>query len=143
MAKKPTNTGGRPPFKPTAAQRRQVSIAAAGGMRVADMALALGISDVTLRKYFEVELSQGAACRRMEVLAALYAAAKRGSSAAAKAYLAVDPALGAPPLEPMPEPAAKAPTPGKKEAASIDAKTAHVGTDWDSLLSNSAPAPLQ
>lgn len=131
---------GRPAYKPTAAARRGVSIAAGGGMRHEDIAIALGISRDTLAKYFEAELSVGANLRRMEVMQALHAAAKRGSSSAAKAYLALDPQLAAPPIvAPAAERAEKL---GKKAEANEAARVAQVGTDWDHLLTTQA-APLQ
>ena len=150
----PTNTPpkrgrGRPAFKPTAAQRRQVSIAAAGGMRHDDIAIAIGVCRDTLAKYFEAELSAGAAARRMEVLQALYLAAKKGSSSAAKAFLAADPTLGVPPLtaqapEKVAPAAPPAPKLGKKEQAQADAQTAVQGTEWDQLLSSTpGRVPLQ
>lgn len=141
---------GRPAFKPTAAQKRQVSIAAAGGMRHDDIAIAIGICRDTLAKHFELELSAGAAARRMEVLGALYLAAKKGSSSAAKAFLAADPMLGVPPLPataPATAKAETAPAPvavaklGKKDQAQADAQTAAEGTDWEALLGR-VPAGL-
>lgn len=126
---------GRPAFVVTPALKRKVSIAAGGGMRHEDIALGLGISRDTLRKHFEVELSVGANMRRIEVVNALHAAAKRGSSSAAKAYLAIEAAVAAPPPE---KPAAQ---PGKKEQQQADALTAAVGTDWESLLKS--PGPVQ
>ena len=144
---------GRPAFRPTAAQKRQVSIAAAGGMRHDDIAIAIGICRDTLAKHFELELSAGAAARRMEVLGALYLAAKKGSSSAAKAFLAADPTLGVPPLPaaaPAPAKAEAAPAPvaaaklGKKDQAQADAQTAAEGTEWAALLGRVPPGlPVQ
>ena len=135
---------GRPAFKPTAAQRRQVSIAAAGGMRHDDIAIAIGICRDTLTKHFELELSAGAAARRMEVL---------GDSSAAKAFLAAAPLLGVPPVpeqakpkaaEPAAAPDAPKPKLGKKEQAQADAQTATDGTEWASLLNRpGAGVPVQ
>ena len=131
---------GRPPHVPTAASRRKVAIAAGGGMRHEDIATALGINDDTLRKYYAAELSAGALSKRMEVIEGLHAAAKRGSSSAARAYLEIQPEFGIPPAlpkeppppaEPKPE---KVPALGKKEQAQADAMTAHVGTEWADLL---------
>lgn len=129
---------GRPAFKPSDAMRLRVSIAAGGGMRHEDIAIGLGINRDTLSKYFEAELTVGASARRMEVLAGLHKAAKRGSSGAAKAYLALEPQVTAPPL---PGPAAdlvrEAPL-GKKDQANADAVTAAKGTGWETLLPSSA-----
>ena len=150
MPKKPTGRPrGRPAHAPTAATRRQVSLAAGGGMRHEDIALAIGITRDTLTKHYPVELSTGASLRRLEVLCALHAAAKKGSSSAAKAYLAVEPQLAAPPLAegevapapavPIPAPAPAARVMGKKEQAKADAGTAAVGTGWDELLPRVTP----
>jgi len=150
-ATEPKRGRGRPPHAPTPALRRRVSIAAGGGMRHEDIALALGINRDTLAKYYEQELSVGAMERRAEVMQALHAAAKRGSSSAAKAYLLLEPQLAAPPLpdgvSPQPEAPGPAPAPeprqarvGKKEQQKADAVTAQQGTDWESLLPG---APLQ
>jgi hypothetical protein len=138
MPKKSTGRGrGRPAHKPSDAQRRDVSIAAGGGMPHEEIAIAMGIGVDTLRKYYEAELSVGANVRRMEALKGLHKAAKRGSSSAAKAYLAATPQVAAPPApptQPDPPPAAEQPKLGKKEQADADAKTAHRDTDWAELL---------
>ena len=108
-------------------------------MRHEDIALALGISRDTLTKHYGVELSSGALARRAEVLSALHAAAKKGSSSAARAYLEHSPELAAPPSDGVSPPAAapeaaKPQRVGKKEQAAADAVTAQQGTDWDGLL---------
>lgn len=133
MPANPARKRGRPAYAPTAAQRRQVSIAAGGGMSHVDIATALGIARDTLEKHFAVELSAGALGRRMEVLQALHAAAKKGSSSAARAYLQHEatPAVPPPPEQPQPT---KAEPVGKKAQAQADAVTAARGTDWDNLL---------
>ena len=104
----------------------------------ADIATALGISRETLEKHFEAELSAGALERRMEVLQALHAAAKRGSSSAARAYLQHEATPAVPPA-PQPDAAAKSETLGKKAQAQADAVTAARGTEWDNLLGPTAP----
>lgn len=107
------------------------------------IALGMGIARNTLEKHFELELSTGAYARRLEVLQAIHAAAKRGNMAAAKAYLAFDPKLAVPPAQAPAQtpakPARKAPPPGKKEQAQADALTAANGTDWDGLLTPGTP----
>lgn len=145
MPIKSSKPRGRPAYKPTPAARRTVSVAAGGGMRHEDIAIALGIGVDTLRKYFEPELSVGANLRRMEVLQGLYQAAKRGSTAAAKAYLAVEPQLAVPPAPPAEAGAPAAAVPakkvGKKEQQQADAVTAGQGTDWDELLRRTPVPP--
>jgi hypothetical protein len=143
---------GRPAHVPTAASRRKVAIAAGGGMLHEQIAIALEISTDTLRKYYEHELSVGASQRRVDVLEALYRVViKKGSTSAAKVYLANEPQLAVPPA---PQPTAAIPTPdpqpeaapvkklGKKEQAAKDATTAQTGTEWADILPRPG-TPLQ
>lgn len=118
---------GRPAFKPTPVQRRKVSVAAGAGMAHEEIAIGLGISRNTLEKHFAEELSVGAYSRRLEVLDAMHRTAVKGNVAAQKAYVALTPAMAAPPVsEEKPK--------GKKEQAEHDATTAAKGTDWDDLI---------
>lgn len=130
----------RPAFKPTAAQKRTVSIAAGAGMSHEDIALGLGITRPTLSKHFEVELSTGANAKRLEVLVAMFAAAKKGNIAAQKAYMSTVPAIAAPPAasDGAGTSPAKAARLGKKEQADVDAKQAGAGTGWGALLNPTA-----
>ncbi len=133
----------RPSYKPTAAQRRQVSIAAGGGMTHEAIAMALGISKPTLEKHFRLELSSGAYARRFEALQGIHAAARKGNVSAAKAYLTGMPEfmpLEAQPASAAPQaPAPAAPPMGKKDAANAAAVTAQHGTGWDGLLPSQTP----
>lgn len=153
---------GRPAHKPTAATKMKVSVCAGSGkMTHQEIAIVLGISVPTLEKHYQYELSVGALTRRAEVLAGVYKAAKRGSSSAAKVFLANEIPMAVPPEgvgdgAVMPsQPAAgaasapapishapKAPAVGKKEQANIDAVTAQAGTDWEDLLKRPG-APIQ
>ena len=121
---KPTTTKGRPALNFSTQQRNAVAIAAGAGMSHEAIALALGIGRTTLERHFRVELSSGACAKRLEVMRALYAAAKKGNVAAAKAYLL----LGATPAVP------REPAPGKKVLAQRAAVGAAIGTDWEDLL---------
>lgn len=127
----------RPPHKPTIATKRRVSICAAHGMAKVRIALALFIDVKTLEKYYEAELTVGAAKRQAEVLEAQFAKAKEGSTAAAKAFLAK---TEFPPLDEQeaPQPAlvamARDEKLGKKQQRLIDAQTAADGTDWEKVL---------
>lgn len=148
MDKKPKKRG-RPEFVPTAVQRRKVEVAVAFGMAHEDIAMALGISRGTLLKYFDSEISVGAAKRRMETLQALFRTAIKGNVSAQRALLAM-PSTATVPLSPSTEeaaaPAATPPTPGrklgKKEQAKADAVTAGQGGEWGDLL-NPGAATLQ
>jgi len=127
-----TRKRGRPAFSPTKAQRHQVSVAAGAGMAHEEIALALGISRVTLNKHFGHELSVGAYQRRLEVLSAIHRQAKKGNVAAARAYSQLTPRIAAPPADvDADRPARQL---GKKEQANLDAATAQEGTEWESLL---------
>lgn len=127
--------------------RRKVMTAKAGGMSEDSIALALGITRPTLSKHFMVELTTGAAQKRMDALDALFTQAKKGNVAAIKTVLLLNDAAGPPPKESQgagegtPAPAA-APAPamrlGKKEQAQMAAKTAADGTEWDGLLPGSS-----
>ena len=133
----------RPTLKFTAVQRRQVSIAAGGGMSHEAIAQVLGISRNTLEKHFEHELLGGAQMRRFEALQGIHQAAKRGNVSAAKAYLAGTPQFIAPSAE-SPAATPKGPAPvalGKKEQAAAAAVTAQQGTGWADILPG--PAAVQ
>ena len=132
--------GGRPPFEPTDKQRREVAIAAGGGMTHEQIAAALGISPPTLRKHFPQELIEVASKRRIEALNKLYRVGMKGNVSALKAYIAAGEAANAAPaalVEPKPEKI------GKKDQAEQDAKTAQVGTEWGELLPGGAPPTVQ
>ena len=79
---------GRPQFSPTAEQREQCAILAAGRMSEEDIASAFGISRPTLRKHFADELTTGAAQRNAAVLEQLYRTAMDGNVAALRLWLA-------------------------------------------------------
>lgn len=106
------------------------------------IAQALKIDAKTLRKHYETELASGANLRRAQVLEALFAQARKGSTSAARAYLQNSPqfeALGtvAPAESEKPEAV------GKKEQANRDAVTAAEGTDWGDLLPSGNVVPMR
>ena len=134
---------GRPPWAPTKADRSRAEIAAGGGMPHEEIALALGVSVPTLRKHLAAELSTGAHRRRMQVLEAVHASARKGNAAAAKAYLSAVPEVAAPDV-PKPVSTVETTEPlGKKAQAHEDAKTAQVGTGWESILPGGASSRIQ
>lgn len=104
------------------------------------IALALGITRPTLAKYFDLELTQGAAVKRMEALDALHQAAKRGNVSAIKAVLLLSGAVEPPKppadgdKKPADAPAARSQRLGKKEAQQIAAVGAQDGTEWAGVL---------
>ncbi len=95
--------------------------------------MGLGIARNTLDKHFSEELSAGACKRRLEVLGAMFAAAKKGNVTAQRAYMAMTPRLAPPPAEP-PKPAKV----GKKEQQQADAVAAGAGGEWGDLLAPTA-----
>lgn len=131
---------GRPTFQATPALKRTVSIAAGGGMSHEAIAIALGISRVTLVKYFNEELTLGACQRRLRVLEAVYKAACKGNVAAAKAYGTLSVGAVSPEGDGVDTPEAQTGE-GKKERAQRESRTAQKGTEWESLLK--PPSNLQ
>lgn len=100
------------------------------------IALALTITKPTLEKHYAEELATGANVKRMEVLEKLFGQAKKGSTSAARAYLAHSPefvplAAGA---EREAAPVAKPEPKGKKEKAKAAAVGAENGTSWEDVL---------
>lgn len=106
------------------------------------IALALRISEPTLRKHYAEELSAGAHLRRAEVLEKLFNSARKGSTSAARAYLQHS-AQFAPLGEgeaAKPGAAEKPAKLGKKEQAKVDAVGAEQGTDWEGVLPDNVVA---
>lgn len=126
----------RPPFRPTAAHRRKVAAGVAGGMTQEQIAAAIGITKPTLEKYFRAELDTGAAVKRLEVIDALFAKAKRGNVSAARTLFALQPMVQKSKLDAAPADAgqadaapapAAAPRLGKKEIAQVHAQQVAAG----------------
>lgn len=107
-----------------------VAMAAGAGVPHENIAQGMDIARGTLEKHFAQELHAGACKKRLEIVSAMFTAAKKGNVAAQKAYLATPPTPSTPP--PAKEP--KAPVRGKKEQQQDDAAGAAVGTDWNELL---------
>lgn len=123
--------------------RRKVAAAKAGGMSEDAIALALGITRPTLAKHFMVELTTGAAVKKMEAMEALFVQVRKGNVAAIKAALLLNVAIDPPPQPGAPAgegaPAAPAPAArlGKKEAQQVAAVSAQDGTAWSGILPGS------
>ena len=96
-----------------------------------EIAIALGVPRSTLEKHFEYELSVGAYRKRLEAIDAMHVAARAGNVAAQKAYLALTPRAA---VTPLPKPEAAPKGDGKKATAQAASVAAHVGTDWETLL---------
>jgi hypothetical protein len=118
---------GRPEFRPTTLMRRAVEQMAAVGERHETIARAIGISGVTLAKYFAGELLDGRSKRRREVVDLLFRSARSGNVSAQKK---LEEMTGATPAVPQSD----APKIGKKERANVEAENAAEGTSWDQLI---------
>jgi hypothetical protein len=120
---------GRPSFVATDEDREKVRVLKAGGMSIAAIAEAVGISEPTLRKCFFSDLEIGAAKVTADVLMARYRAAIGGNVSAQNKLLDQ---LGAVPPKARREPSA--PKLGKKEMLQAEAEIGHSGTEWGELL---------
>ena len=102
----------------------KVELLAASKMDQRDIALVIGVSDKSLRKYFRQELDQGTVQMRAKALVRLDAASEKGNVSATKALLAeIDKQEAAANYRRRDRPAS-APRPeaaGKKAAARADA----------------------
>ena len=75
---------GRPKFKPTAKQRDRVKLLKADGWSNERIAAQLGVDPGTLAVAFASEIEFGADAKRIEVIEAMQAAAKKGNASAGK-----------------------------------------------------------
>ncbi|KAF0097829.1 MAG: hypothetical protein FD144_4778 [Rhodospirillaceae bacterium] len=126
---------GRPPFKPTAAQRAKVELMKAVGWSNERIAAQLKISRNTLEKAFLAELEFGADSKRLQVLENLEKASKKGNASASKQLLdQFDVAATLRPNVPAaPEETAK-PKLGKKAAAEEAAQRPDPSTEMGDLM---------
>lgn len=107
---------GRREYAPTDEDRAKVQVLKAGGMTNEAIAVALGISEPTLRKHFPSELDRATAKVRAEMLMARYHAAKGGNvQAQNKMIELVDASAAGSKIKDREQPA-RAPKLGKKEA---------------------------
>jgi hypothetical protein len=120
---------GRPPFKPTKAQRDDVESMKADGWSNDRIALQLRISRPTLEKAFADELQYGRDKVQLENLKNLRRMAKKNASAAKQLNdrIAVAGAV-------MPDAPTKEPKLGKKERQQIEAETPDMSTEMGELL---------
>ena len=84
----PRDPRGRKRHRPSPQGREIVAQLKAGGASEEEIALQLGLSAPTLKKYYFRELEHGVSLARNEVLRMLYAKAKGGNVTAMRAYLA-------------------------------------------------------
>jgi hypothetical protein len=121
---------GRPSHKPTSANRRLVEQAIACGQSADNVATALGISSVTLRKCYANELTYGRARKFCEVVGLLFKQGRKGNVSSLKTLVQM--ISNATLMEtPRREREREA---GKKEALNIEAN--NPPPSWAKLLKN-------
>lgn len=81
MTEKPKNKGGRLPFTPTDEHRRTVRAMTAYGVPAEDVAKVVGVSPMTLRKYFRDELDKAHVEANAKVAERLFKKALDGDNA--------------------------------------------------------------
>lgn len=120
-------------FRPTDEQREMAMILAGAQLSRPEIARKLGLTVEVLEEHFADELEKGPVKCKSDILAAMFYAGKGGNVAAAKVYLLFN-GQGTPTDEV--QPAANG-LKGKKESASIAARSAEAGTGWDELVGQS------
>jgi hypothetical protein len=111
----------------------KVAVLRAAGLKETAIALRIGLSEPTLRKYYFRELAEGETLARAVLIEGLWAEAKTGKAAAARIILEeFDKGRAAVPVSRR-DPS-KVEKLGKKAQADADAKTAQEGTSWADLL---------
>lgn len=120
-------------FRPTDEQREMALILAGAQLSHAEIARKLSLSIEVLQEHFADELEKGPVKCKSDILAAMFFAGKGGNVAAAKVYLLFN-GQADPASEQQP---AKMALTGKKEAATIAARTAEAGTAWDDVIPSS------
>ena len=117
----PTERRGRPAHEVTAERKLRVAVLRALNQSNDEIAAAMGISERTLRTHYSVELKQGLAQKRAEVMVLLWDQAKKGNVSAMKEFLRQterSDLAGAPRLVKV----AQEPKLGKKAQAVVDAQ---------------------
>lgn len=122
MTEKPkrSSPGGRPPYRPSLADRQTVEEMKFVGESDNTIARALGIDPDTLRKHFADEIADGHAQRRKEVVGLLFKSARDGNVAAQKKLEEMGRVAGA--AEAVKQRGAKETKPGKKEEQQMAAE---------------------
>jgi len=127
---------GRPRHEPTAQTRDMVEALAGFGVSSENIALVLGISDVTLRKRYRKQLDVGFARVEARLISNLLRLSSGTDGTALKATMfALQARFGWSIYASTPVKAGeKEPKIGKKEQANIDAATGHEDTSWGEVL---------
>ncbi len=126
---------GRPSFAKNNENQELVCLLRAAGWTQARIAGYLGCDEKTLRKNFSRELQDGADVIEGMALEVTLKKLKSGNSVAISRIFDIIEKQGAPALPiPKHQDQPSADKLGKKAAADQDAKTAHEGTPWATLL---------
>lgn len=135
----PTGRGkGRPEHEPTAATRQMVEVLSGFAINRENISAVLGITIPTLAKHYAEELKNGTAKVETKLISNLLTIASGRDAVALRAIcFALQTRFGWSAYVPRPERESEketAPILGKKEQALLDAKTAHLDSEWGSLV---------
>ncbi len=123
---------GAPAHKPTDQNRQMVEVLAGYCIPTVKIAEVIGIARATLEKYYSREISVGGAKVEATLVGNLLQIAKGKDGTALKAIMfSLHCRFGWSAY--VPRPAADTPL-GKKEAAELEAQTAHESGEWAQLL---------
>jgi hypothetical protein len=126
MSKK-QKQAGRPSYRTTRERRELVAVLVAAGFTENQISIALGCAPKTLRKHFAAELDEGAIRINARVTKAIFDAAERGNTAAARFWRREIQGV-LPPIKARRRP------PGKKAIAAAESETASQATGWAALV---------
>lgn len=122
-----------PRHQPSAEQRKTVEAMAGYGIPHDDIAVVIGIDPKTLRLHYRAELDRGHVIANTKVAENLYKIATgTGREAVTAAIFWLKVRAGWNEHSPLLMP--KSDALGKKDAANLDAETAHEGTEWGHLV---------
>lgn len=127
----PRDPRGRKSHRRTPQLAEKVAVLRAVGNTPAQIALRIGLSEPTLRKYYLRELEQGGDLALAVLDEVIWKKAMSGSVSAARLMKeALTKGAAATPIAKAPKP----PKLGKKASAMLEARTAQAGSDWADLL---------
>lgn len=126
---------GRPSHAPSDRNRRTVEVLSGFAIPIERIAYVLNISPGTLQKHYADEILRGAAKVEAKLIGNLLRIAGGSDGTALKAIMfALNCRFGWSAYLPRPADTAPAAPLGKKEAADIEAQTAHENSSWSDLV---------
>lgn len=126
------NPGGRPSHQPTDRDRQMVEVLSGFAIPLERIAQVIGVSRPTLQRHYQTEINVGAAKVEATLIGNLLAIAKGKNGTALKAIMfSLHCRFGWSAY--VPRPTEDKPL-GKKEAAEIEAQTAHEDSEWSDLV---------